>query len=53
MIFPVLQPSQSNGIEDARFVEFEEAGRMTYYATYKRLYRPEHPLRTAGNPMTS
>jgi predicted GH43/DUF377 family glycosyl hydrolase len=33
VIFPVL-PSQSNGIEDARFVEFDEAGRKTYYATY-------------------
>jgi predicted GH43/DUF377 family glycosyl hydrolase len=33
VIFPVL-PSQSNGIEDARFVEFEEAGARTYYATY-------------------
>jgi predicted GH43/DUF377 family glycosyl hydrolase len=33
VIFPVL-PSQSNGIEDARFVEFEEAGKKTYYATY-------------------
>ena len=33
VIFPVL-PSQSNGIEDARFVEFEESGVKTYYATY-------------------
>jgi predicted GH43/DUF377 family glycosyl hydrolase len=34
VIFPVL-PSQSNGIEDARFVEFaDEAGLRTYYATY-------------------
>ncbi len=33
VIFPVL-PSQSNGIEDARFVEFEDAGVKTYYATY-------------------
>jgi len=33
VIFPVL-PSQSNGIEDARFVEFDEAGKRTYYATY-------------------
>jgi predicted GH43/DUF377 family glycosyl hydrolase len=33
VIFPVL-PSQSNGIEDARFVEFNEAGQRTYYATY-------------------
>ncbi len=33
VIFPVL-PSQSNGIEDARFVEFEEAGVKTYYTTY-------------------
>ena len=33
VIFPVT-PSQSNGIEDARFVEFESDGRKTYYATY-------------------
>jgi predicted GH43/DUF377 family glycosyl hydrolase len=33
VIFPVL-PSQSNGIEDARFVEFVEDGVKTYYATY-------------------
>jgi predicted GH43/DUF377 family glycosyl hydrolase len=33
IIFPVL-PSQSNGIEDARFVEFTDAGEKTFYATY-------------------
>jgi predicted GH43/DUF377 family glycosyl hydrolase len=33
VIFPVTE-SQSNGIEDARFVEFSEEGRKTYYATY-------------------
>ena len=33
MIFPVL-PSQSNGVEDARFVEFDERGTKTFYATY-------------------
>jgi predicted GH43/DUF377 family glycosyl hydrolase len=33
VIFPVL-PSQSNGIEDARFVEFIDAGERTFYATY-------------------
>ncbi|MBB3464268.1 glycoside hydrolase family 130 protein [Rhizobium sp. BK377] len=33
VIFPV-SAAQSNGIEDARFVEFEEAGHKTYYATY-------------------
>jgi predicted GH43/DUF377 family glycosyl hydrolase len=33
VIFPVTD-SQSNGIEDARFVEFTDAGRKTYYATY-------------------
>ena len=33
VIFPVL-PSQSNGIEDARFVEFDDGGVRTYYATY-------------------
>ena len=33
VIFPVTT-SQSNGIEDARFVAFTEAGTTTYYATY-------------------
>jgi len=33
IIFPVL-PSQSNGVEDARFVEFEDGGAKTFYATY-------------------
>jgi predicted GH43/DUF377 family glycosyl hydrolase len=33
IIFPVTE-SQSHGIEDARFVEFEDGGRKTYYATY-------------------
>jgi predicted GH43/DUF377 family glycosyl hydrolase len=33
VIFPVTE-SQSNGIEDARFVEFRDGGRKTYYATY-------------------
>ena len=33
VIFPVTL-SQSNGIEDARFVEFEEGGRKIFYATY-------------------
>jgi predicted GH43/DUF377 family glycosyl hydrolase len=33
VIFPVTE-SQSNGIEDARFVEFSDGGRKTYYATY-------------------
>lgn len=33
VIFPVTQ-SQSNGIEDARFVLFEDGGRRIYYATY-------------------
>ena len=33
VIFPVTQ-AQSNGIEDARFVEFNDDGRKTYYATY-------------------
>ena len=34
VLFPVT-PSQSNGIEDARFVLFhDEAGTPTYYATY-------------------
>jgi predicted GH43/DUF377 family glycosyl hydrolase len=34
VIFP-SSPSQSNGIEDARFVRFEDNdGKVTYYATY-------------------
>ena len=33
VIFPVA-PSQSNGIEDARFVRFEGVGSATYFATY-------------------
>src|SRR4051794_26655331 len=33
VIFPVTE-SQSNGIEDARFVQFGDQGRTTYYATY-------------------
>ena len=33
VIFPVT-PSQSNGIEDARFVEFDDGERKTFYATY-------------------
>ena len=33
VIFPITE-SQSNGIEDARFVKFSDGGRTTYYATY-------------------
>ena len=33
VIFPVTA-HQSQGIEDARFVEFSDGGRKTYYATY-------------------
>lgn len=33
VIFPVTD-SQINGIEDARFVEFNDDGKRTYYATY-------------------
>ncbi|HWW20208.1 MAG TPA: glycoside hydrolase family 130 protein [Steroidobacteraceae bacterium] len=33
VIFPITA-SQSNGIEDARFVRFEDNGRSTFYATY-------------------
>jgi predicted GH43/DUF377 family glycosyl hydrolase len=33
VIFPIT-PSQSNGIEDARFVEFNDSGRKCFYATY-------------------
>jgi len=33
LIFPA-SPTEQNGIEDARFVRFEDAGRVRYYATY-------------------
>ncbi len=33
VLFPVTE-SQSNGIEDARFVQFDDGDRKTYYATY-------------------
>jgi predicted GH43/DUF377 family glycosyl hydrolase len=33
VIFPVLS-SQSNGVEDARFVEFDDRGVKIFYATY-------------------
>ena len=33
VVFP-LTSAQANGIEDARFVRFEEQGRSTYFATY-------------------
>ncbi len=33
VIFPITE-AQSNGIEDARFVEFDDNGRKTFYATY-------------------
>jgi predicted GH43/DUF377 family glycosyl hydrolase len=33
VIFPVTE-HQSQGIEDARFLEFSDGGRKTYYATY-------------------
>jgi len=33
VIFPITD-AQANGIEDARFVEFSDDGRKTFYATY-------------------
>jgi len=33
VIFPITD-AQSNGIEDARFVAFQDSGATTYYATY-------------------
>ena len=33
VIFPLTE-AQANGIEDARFVEFDDDGRRTFYATY-------------------
>ena len=33
VIFPITE-SQSNGIEDARFVEFDDGGKRIFYATY-------------------
>jgi predicted GH43/DUF377 family glycosyl hydrolase len=37
VIFPVTE-AQSNGIEDARFVEFEEGGQKTFYAATYTAY---------------
>ncbi|ACK50030.1 glycosidase PH1107-related [Methylocella silvestris BL2] len=33
VIFPITE-TQTNGIEDARFVEFSDGGKKTFYATY-------------------
>lgn len=33
VIFPITE-AQANGIEDARFVAFEDEGRITYFGTY-------------------
>jgi predicted GH43/DUF377 family glycosyl hydrolase len=33
VIFPITD-AQANGVEDARFVEFNDEGRRTFYATY-------------------
>ena len=33
VIFPITD-AQANGIEDARFVEFNDDGRKIFYATY-------------------
>jgi predicted GH43/DUF377 family glycosyl hydrolase len=33
VIFPITE-AEANGIADARFVEFEDGGRKTFYATY-------------------
>ena len=33
ILFPT-SPTEINGMEDARFVRFEEEGKITYYATY-------------------
>ena len=33
VVFPITD-AQANGIEDARFVEFEDEGRKTFFATY-------------------
>ena len=50
IIFPV-SPNESTGIEDARFVRFEDAGRATYHATYTaydgRSIRSELPSKPA------
>ena len=51
VIFPVL-PSQSNGIEDARFVEFDEGWEEYLLRYLYRLHRAEHPLRIARDRMT-
>ena len=46
VIFPVTD-SQLNGIEDARFVEFECNGRKTYYATYTAYSGRVYPIGVA------
>jgi predicted GH43/DUF377 family glycosyl hydrolase len=33
VLYPVAE-AEVNGVEDARFVQFEDSGRSTYYATY-------------------
>lgn len=43
VIFPITS-AQSNGIEDARLVEFENNGRRTFYATYTAYSR--HAIRS-------
>ena len=44
ILFPLL-PTQANGIEDARFILFEDGGKRSYLATYAaydgREVRPE------------
>ena len=49
VIFPITE-AQSNGIEDARFVEFKDDGRRVFYATYTafsgRAFRSEPPETT-------
>ena len=48
MIFPVTD-AQSNGIEDARFVEFDDGGQNDILRDLHSLQRQGDPLRAARN----
>ena len=52
VIFP-SSPSQTNGIEDARFVQFhDDDGSVRYYATYTA-FDGESPCPRCSRPTTS
>ena len=48
VIFPMTD-AQANGIEDARFVEFDDNGRKTVLRDLHRLQRQSYPVRAARN----